>query len=617
MKQHMVEKKKILDLLKAHNINDLYYSDFAEIIKTSRTKFNYDDALNFLAEKALKTLLEESEKNTSSQFAKMIYAINKIISCREEDGFEIGDKPVQTLKQILQKKQEQPIASLDELANNLLNDLEALMTELGYTGQETIYPTEQEPVSQTEQNKQLEEELQETKKLLIEYEQTIQTTEKQLRKLEKVLKKSNTTTENLKATNQNLVNNIKELKENITQYKRNELAFQKNITAKELTITNLTKIKENLQNEIQILKNNTEELEQEMAELKIILDDYYKKDKQVLQEKQIRNLILTQLYHKPTSMEELQKILALNGQQASIAQINEQLHLLNHRVHISGPSFSTIPPTYKIDTTPIVTPTPLYLSVAPEQNELDILIISDLHKNFQIHLPEVDMVYNYASANNIKYIFNLGDNFSIPPEPNHTITVEELVQLEKQIEDFIKNFPENTGIYLFNLGGNHDESMIRYGLDPLNIFQQQRHDFINLGYKHAQVNLGNPLTSTNTIHLHHPRYRLSEIFGLDPTRDSAVKRYLTNYYQKQVLDRDDVYCDFVAHIHRSKLDILNSYCQVPSLVKDRVANGAWHLKIYFDSKEDISYMIFIPLIVMNNQLKATTEIPYQKIKKKN
>lgn len=33
-------KKKILDLIKEHAIQDIYYSDFCDIIKSSRTKIN-------------------------------------------------------------------------------------------------------------------------------------------------------------------------------------------------------------------------------------------------------------------------------------------------------------------------------------------------------------------------------------------------------------------------------------------------------------------------------------------------------------------------------------------------------------------------------------------------
>lgn len=195
--------------------------------------------------------------------------------------------------------------------------------------------------------------------------------------------------------------------------------------------------------------------------------------------------------------------------------------------------------------------------------------------------------------------------------------IEDLQIVEQWIQELSDCIPQNTGIYLLNVGGNHDKNFLATGIDPLSKLQQYRPDFINLGYNHVHIILGNQLKTDNCLALHHPVHRINETIGQNLSENSNVKNYLLNYYrcnQNNSITRDKVYCDFLAHLHRSKLDICNSYCQVPSYTRDRVANGAWHLKIYFDSQKNINYIIFIPLIIMENQLKQVSEIPYQKIK---
>ena len=79
-------------------------------------------------------------------------------------------------------------------------------------------------------------------------------------------------------------------------------------------------------------------------------------------------------------------------------------------------------------------------------------------------------------------------------------------------------------------------------------------------------------------------------------------------------ERKKAYIDLFGHFHASRLDMLNQYCSVPSLFKDRESNGAWHMKIYFDDKNNIKHMVFIPLMV-NDKITKASEVGYQRVLK--
>lgn len=612
--EHILEKQKIIRLLKEHSINDLYYSDFVKIITESRktktsNKMTHDDVINYLTQKALSEL-ETKEKLNFMLLSKIIYVMVTIITCSSEDGIQLKNETVKAVDQMIKKSKEKPIDplnGLDQTTKKQLNILEEILVKYYLEVLEIEEPNQNETV------KQLKTELYTLKQQLMEYEIKKQTYEKNRIKLEKELKKSRVTSENLKSSQQKLTTTIQSLNQELKEYKKKQLELLKSIDEKKLTITNLL----SLQEEIKTLTTKIAELEQEKETLNKELDCHHLKDEQSAQEKHIREIILSQLYTQPASFERLKEILAAQGFKKSIQFINEQLNLLSDRVHIYGPSFETIPPVYKIDTNPFPAKNPFYLPIS-SKSELDILVIADIHKKFQAILPEeVDIAYDYATANDIQYIFNLGDNFSIQQKNHSLLTLENLKKLEEMLEDFATSFPKNTGIYLFNLGGNHDDVMLKFGLDPLQRLQQYRSDFINLGYNYAQIIFGDQTNSNNKINLHHPRVKLTESLATNPDQSTAVKDYLSKFYQKYSIDKDTIYFDFLAHVHRSKLDIVNSYCQVPSLTKDREANSAWHLKFYFDSQKNIDYIIFIPLIITNNQLKITTEIQYQKTRKIN
>ena len=88
-----------------------------------------------------------------------------------------------------------------------------------------------------------------------------------------------------------------------------------------------------------------------------------------------------------------------------------------------------------------------------------------------------------------------------------------------------------------------------------------------------------------------------------------------NIYQ-DIDIKNKTYFNMIGHLHRSKIDFNNNCCLVPSYNKDRIKNGAWHLKLSFNNDHEIENINFIPLIIEADQLIPTSKINYQKVRKK-
>lgn len=553
----------------------------------------------------------------------MIFSMILIIRYSEEDNIQINKTTIKKVNQaILKYKEVSPKINIE--SNQIINQyIEELKEKL-----EKDYLEVFEKEEQSEETKELMEELETTKALIINYEKKIADIEKNYQKIEKILKHSRTTSKNLENIRQNLQITVTTLKQEIISLNQELKKYQSEIKEllqnnqkKEQAITFLSNLNESLELEIKTVNAKNVELNQKLEDLSQKLSLYETKNAIQSQTRRIREIIITELYNQPSSIEDLIKVVNREGYSVTPQIINEHLNALKNRVNMEGPLFETIPPIYKLNTNPLITPNPIYLPSMALNKEVDVLLISDLHKDFYKDLlVPMDIAYNYSSANNISYIFNLGDNFNTKYfNNNNNNRLEELKRIEQWIKEFSDCIPQNTGIYLLNLGGNHDRFFLKAGIDPLSKLQEYRPDFINLGYDHVNIVLGDKLKTNNCLALHHPSKRIEETIGESLTENSRIKDYFSGYYhslQNNLITRDMIYCDILAHLHRSKLDVLNSYCQVPSYTRDRVANGAWHLKIYFNSQKNIECITFIPLVIMNNQLKPVSEIQYQKVKSK-
>jgi hypothetical protein len=177
--------------------------------------------------------------------------------------------------------------------------------------------------------------------------------------------------------------------------------------------------------------------------------------------------------------------------------------------------------------------------------------------------------------------------------------------LERMIEDF----PYDKNIVHALLGGNHDYNLLSYGVDFVDSLAKARTDFVNLGYEHASVNF----SPKSKIMLHHMDIKVADSFGKDEYKVDDLIHKIKSYYKINNLNRSDYYIDLLGHFHKSSLDLVNGIGLVPSLFKDRVFDGAWHLRLYFNADKSIKHIVVIPLIRNDKKLVPNGEINYQRL----
>ncbi|MDE5888393.1 MAG: hypothetical protein K2H20_00060, partial [Bacilli bacterium] len=213
---------------------------------------------------------------------------------------------------------------------------------------------------------------------------------------------------------------------------------------------------------------------------------------------------------------------------------------------------------------------------------------------------------DYCEENGIKTILNAGDFFSWTRLKGK----QRGAVCQRIVDKAILKYPSRKGIKHAILGGNHDKDMLAVGVDPLQLMAEAREDFINLGYSHCKITFGGSVSILDSIGMHHPNRRFPETVGDGEYTTSKIVNMIKGYNGRNGIDSDNIYVDLLGHIHMSSLDTENGICIVPSYRKDRVVNGAWHIKVYFKDNH-ISNIVFIP-IIKTRKLIPTTEINYQK-----
>lgn len=187
-----------------------------------------------------------------------------------------------------------------------------------------------------------------------------------------------------------------------------------------------------------------------------------------------------------------------------------------------------------------------------------IIIISDTHIGSELeNISYIDLVYEFATKNNINKIIHCGDLFqsNIKPVSKH------FVNQEKQIEHFIKEYPYSRNITTYITYGNHDLHLFNRIENGLNLLKERK-DLKPLGFKRTYIKWLN-----NTISICHecPKYRLQI-----PNLNSFL----------------------VLHGHRHNLKVTNNgSIFVPTLSDDVIEYGdnnfnmPGFLVAYFDGKE--------------------------------
>ena len=217
----------------------------------------------------------------------------------------------------------------------------------------------------------------------------------------------------------------------------------------------------------------------------------------------------------------------------------------------------------------------------PEENEIDLVITSDLHfGSFQENKYLINNMFDYVIKNNLHIIINCGD------------FVEGIVNLsnikipwDEQIEHAIWEYPQVNDIITFILFGNHDYSLLsNFGQDIRTYIKNRRYDMMPLGYGRSNIKIKN-----DKLILEH---------YIDERRTSH------EIYKNKIIIRGH------GHETKFKMDGVNYIINLPSL-SDLNFNkssfpGMVRLKLQF-MKGNINNIIVEQLSIINNQIYTTGE----------
>lgn len=362
-----------------------------------------------------------------------------------------------------------------------------------------------------------------------------------------------------------------------------------------------------------LLEGKVDELSQTVEEQSGRIEVYQRQDEKLARETFLDEQIFNLLLNDKLSLKDIICILNDKGFNVNNNEVMDSINRIKRVVNIEDKNNLVVPKLYGVSRELVLSENNLMLNVEPNSS-LDIMLIADMHVD-KVNNKLLDLmneVYDYCTINNIENIINLGDFL----DSSSTVTnknKKNFDNLIKLLNDIISQFPISDISHII-LGGNHDKDFLEFGFDPINYIADSREDYINLGYDNAFVTFSD--VSKEFIMLHHKGLPIEKPGAFDYIEKNKINERISDYYKSINVDRSDSYIDFFAHLHRSRLDVFNNYCIVPSLTKnnDFCTNGAWHLKIFFDEKKEIKYIILIPL-VFNKKLLPVSEQVYQKIKK--
>lgn len=123
----------------------------------------------------------------------------------------------------------------------------------------------------------------------------------------------------------------------------------------------------------------------------------------------------------------------------------------------------------------------------PSVNEIDMVIISDLHMGSERErYDSLYNVYNFCDKENIHFVINAGDVMAgLFGNDNKRIG-----DFKGQIKHVIDDYPLISNIITFICFGNHDFHSFKVeGLDGAKVICDKRHDLVNLGYGFGMIGI--------------------------------------------------------------------------------------------------------------------------------
>ena len=587
---NQIEKNKILNSIKNNTIHKFLKT---EIVSKKCSINKCCDILEFLINEIEKKLTKKRKKSTKT-ISNLLYSLYVIsASILSANNKILVDK--ESYDKILKFKKlyEENIESIDTNDINVINNIHKIFKKVNLLEmkEENIIEEKKDNIKSETSNEEkdnLKDNLKEAKRKIKELNKTI----KDLKlELEKCVDEE--TINSYKKEIINLNNKIKDLNETIS-----------NLSSKNQSIES---INENLKKQItditNSLTNRNQALENEISTYKEKANKYDKEKIQKEYEKELDNLILTYIADEDLTIEELLVGLKFKFPNVSKNNILESLKRLQSTYILTKDNILNNEFTYKLGKK-----RNKFYTVKNDTDTLDMIIISDLHidNSIDLRLNNLNYIYDYAAKNNIKTIVNLGDTID-GRIYNDKSTLENLKYYDELVNKTIEKLPKDENIINLLLGGNHDRSLLDLGIDVTDRIDKNRLDYINLGNDHAMLKFND----TN-VGLHHFNRRYDDNFiNITNPNDFELFKTLNDYYTYRGIDKKNTFIDLLGHFHVSKISIPNNYITIPSLNFDHIQNGAYRIKLFFDSKGNIKNSILIPLIVDSKVIESTS-ITYKK-----
>lgn len=609
-----LDKMRIMKFFRERQMGEIYYDD---LVKYMGKKSNVTD-LEFTAFFA--NYIEDNlqkEHISLNLISKMVSALISFIGWLHEDDVKIDDVSFINRMHSLYGCYEQYLVKNGEERNSTLDELFPILDEK----LKEFYPyvEVEEEIDSVEDVERLKKEIEELSSELHLREERIKELEKESKKKDKAIesRKKDITRlsgklESSQKEQRTLNDKIKFLEGLVEELKTLIASLEDKLKDSDEKYAILHELKARIQNDYYTLKSTIKSLRSDLEskESEIIKHREEEKMKIVIplsddvteqMNNRIEALIIRKMISGRNTVEELLEYLLQNGFSVSKDEIRRYLRNIKDKMNLE----------YKVSEDSILEDEDFgrYTIMVPENTFCyDLMVVSDFHlTSFDKEIvQDMELINDYCEKNGISMILNAGDFFSL----NRTRNKRSISICKKLVEKIVTKYPSRNGIVHAVLGGNHDKELMEYVDDPLKTLESERDDFVNLGYGHCKISFGGTVSILDTIALHHPNRRYPEPVG--NTYDTKkIQDSLNNYYFSKNMSNDDVYVDILGHIHKSGLDTENGICIVPSYRKDRVINGAWHVKIYFNENGHIDNIAFIPLI-KQRKLVPTTEIGYKK-----
>lgn len=222
------------------------------------------------------------------------------------------------------------------------------------------------------------------------------------------------------------------------------------------------------------------------------------------------------------------------------------------------------------------------------------IFISDINFNNSNIIKTINLLYDYCIKNNINYIFNLGNIFSIDKINNPTLN--DLNNVENITKLIIDNYPISQSTNTFLLGGLSEKYSNELGYNPILEIEKQRLDMFNIGYEHATININNNLN----------------IFNLYTYTDNLyTKEQICDYIKQNKTSKLRFYFNFLSTSNNTFIDISNKIVTIPPLYNNELGCNIYHIETIINEYDNIESIKILP-IINSDILIPTSHVFYKK-----